>query len=69
MKMSELIAHVGDENIQVQGLSSSLVSAKARTTDGEITFATDRDKVMALSGIGKETHRCMIVWLPIDKLP
>lgn len=69
MKMSELIAHVGDENIQVQGLNSSLVSAKARITDGEITFATDRDKVMALSGIGEEKYRCMIVWLLIDKLP
>ena len=69
MKMSELCAHVGDENIQVQGLSSSLVRANMKTHDGEITFATDREKVAALCGVGKETHRCMIVWLPIDKLP
>lgn len=69
MKLSELIAHVGDDNIQVQGLGTSLVSAKVKTTDAEITFATDRDKGMALAGFGEATHRCMIVWLPIDKLP
>jgi hypothetical protein len=69
VKLSELIAHVGDDNIQVQGLNSSFVSGKVKTKDAEITFATDREKGMALCGVGKETHRCLIVWLPIDKLP
>lgn len=69
MKLSELIAHVGDDNIQVQGLNSSMIRAQVKIKDGEITFATDREKVAALAGVGEETHRCMIVWLPIDKLP
>ena len=69
MKLSELIAHVGDDNIQVQGLSSSLVRAQVKKNDGEVTFATEREKVAALAGLGEETHRCMIVWFPIDKLP
>ena len=69
MSITELCAHVGAENIQVQGLNSSMVRAQVKATDGEITFATDREKVAALAGFGKETHRCMIVWLPIDKLP
>lgn len=69
MKLSELIAHVGGDNIQCQGLTSSFVAGKVKKHDGEITFATDRAKVMALCGVGKPTHQCMIVWLPIDKLP
>ena len=69
MKLSELIAHVGDDNIQVQGLASSMIRAQVKLKDGEVTFATDREKVAALAGVSKETHRCMIVWLPIDKLP
>lgn len=69
MKLSELILHVGDDNIECQLLGTSLVSAKLAKNDGEITFATDQAKVRALTGIGKETHKCMIVWLPIDKLP
>ena len=46
-----------------------MVCANLKAKDGEITFATDREKVAALCGVGKETHRCMIVWLPVDKLP
>ena len=69
MKLSELISHVGDDNIQVQGLNSSMIRAQVKIKDGEITFATDREKVAALAGLGKETHHGIIVWLPIDKLP
>ncbi len=69
MKLSELIAHVGDDNIQVQGLNSSFVRGTVKTKDGEITFATDREKVMALCGVGEQKYRGMIIWLPIDKLP
>ena len=52
MTITELCAHVGDENIQCQGLSSSLIRATMKATDGEITFATDREKVAALAGVG-----------------
>ena len=69
MSISELINHVGDDNIQCQHLQSSLIRAELKKRDGEVTFATDRDKVAALCGVGKPSHICMIVWLPIDKLP
>jgi hypothetical protein len=46
-----------------------MIRAQVKIKDGEITFATDREKVAALAGLGKETHHGIIVWLPIDKLP
>lgn len=69
MKLSELIQHVGDEAVQLQNLEASLIRAQMKTSDGEITFATDREKVGALAGIGEKTHLGLVVWLPIDKLP
>lgn len=69
LSISQLVTHVGDENIQVQGLNSCFVSGKVKKKDAEITFATEREKGMALCGVGQETHRCIILWLPIDKLP
>lgn len=69
MTISELIKHVGDENVEFQLLESSLISAQVKKRDGEITFATDRNNVLALAGLGKPTHRCMILWLPLDRMP
>lgn len=69
MKLSELIQHVGDDHVQLQNLTSSLIRANLKARDGEVTFATDRDKVGALCGVGKTTHMGLIVWLPVDRLP
>ena len=69
MKLSELIQHVGDDHVQIQTVSSSLIRANLKARDGEVTFATDREKVAALCGVGKATHMGMIVWLPIARLP
>lgn len=69
MKLSELIQHVGDDHVQCQGLSSSLLKANLKPKDGEVTFATDREKVAALCGVGKATHMGLVVWLPVDRLP
>lgn len=69
MSITELCQHVGDDNIQCQIVSQSLVKGEVKKHDGEITFATDRDKVMPLCGVGKQTHVGFIVWLPVDRLP
>lgn len=69
MKLSELIQHVGDDHVQLQNLTGSLIRANMKARDGEVTFATDRDKVGALCGVGKTTHVGLIVWLPVDRLP
>ena len=69
MKLSELIQHVGDDHVQLQTVSSSLIRANLKARDGEVTFAMARDKVAALCGLGKATHIGMIVWMPIARLP
>lgn len=69
MKLSELIEHVGNDHVQIQDLAQSLVSAKAKTNDGEITFATDHSKVVQLSTGQKPDHVGIVVWLPRNRLP
>lgn len=69
MKLSELIAHVGDEHVELQNLDNSTIRAQAKKTDGEITFATDRSKVMERAMGLSVKHLGLIVWLPVDRLP
>jgi len=69
MKLSELIIHVGDDHVQLQRLDSSLVGGQVKKQDAELTFATDRQKGMALVGVGEQTHIGLIVWLPVERLP
>lgn len=70
MKLSELIAHIGDENIFVQNLATNMKSAKAamKNRDAEITFVTSDDKVLDRM-IGKPRFVGLVVWLPVDKMP
>jgi hypothetical protein len=69
MKLSELIQHVGDEHIELQNIDSSLVKAKTCKQDGEITFATDKSKVIDRAIGNKPKHVGLIVWLPRERLP
>ncbi|QYY35286.1 hypothetical protein [Ruficoccus sp. ZRK36] len=69
MKLSDLIQHVGDENVECQIVSQSLISAKVKKGMGELTIATDQAKVMNLGGIGRAKHVGLLVWLPADRLP
>lgn len=58
MKLSELIAQIGDENIEVQHLVNSSLRVKSNKKHGdtEITFATKHD---LLNGGGKVG---LVVW-------
>ena len=69
MKLSELIKHVGDENIQLQWLSGSVVSAEASSDRSEITFATDYDKAIGFSVEPHSDYVGVVVWLPRNKMP
>jgi hypothetical protein len=68
MSITELLQHVGAENVQLQNLADSLVKAQLKKNDGEITFATDRNTVQDMV-----LNRCdkvgLILWIPKDKLP
>jgi hypothetical protein len=67
MSLSELLAKVGDENLEFQILASSLKSAHAGKKDGSVTFATSKEKVHDMLN-GPPKFTCMIVWVPTDKL-
>lgn len=64
MKLSELIAAVGDETVRFQPLDGCTIRAKYDHKKGtEITFGTDQP----LTPEGTEQFG-MVVWLPRDKL-
>jgi hypothetical protein len=69
MKLSELIQLVGDEHVQLQNIDESLIKARAGTHDGEITFATDKAKVIERAVGRKPSHVGLVVWLPRERLP
>lgn len=68
MSITELMQHVGAENISLQNLADSLVKADLKKNDGEITFATDRGIVHDMM-LGRSKLVGLIVWLPKDKMP
>lgn len=69
MTISELIAHVGDANIQVQRVDDFIrAEYKKKTDDVEITFATNQISVYELMRHNGAKHG-LIIWLPRDKLP
>lgn len=58
--LTDLIAEIGDENIEFQQLSQCMTKFKSNKTHGdcEVTFATGRDKIDS----GKEA---VVIW--VDK--
>jgi len=69
MKLSELIEYVGNDDVQFQALQGSLVKAETKKNDGEITFATDKSKVIQMATTDKPDYVCLVVWLPREKMP
>ena len=67
MKLSELIAHVGDDNVQFQMLAESVESARV-SKNSSISFFTDRQKVEELDNVESE-YVGMVVWLPRKRMP
>lgn len=69
MKLSELILHVGDRNVMVQRLDTSLVSSKTnRKGVTQITFATDQIHTNDLM-YGPPSKVGLVVWLPAERMP
>ena len=71
LKLSQLLARVGDENLKFQMLESSFKSAQAGKKEGTITFYTDKENVMDLLSLERNQppkHRCFIVWVPAGKM-
>lgn len=67
MKLSELIATIGDENVECQFLSASLAGSQKLTKAGtQITFITKAASVMDLID-PKSPKVGIVIWLPRDK--
>lgn len=68
MKLSELIAQIGDENVTVQKLSDSITGTVSTNKQGvtKITFGT---KEITCGDLLVGTKIGLIVWIPTDKLP
>lgn len=64
MKLSEIIAAVGDENVKVQNLMASITrwTEHPKKKVCSITF----DSEQGLFSDGK--HTALIVWIPKDKI-
>lgn len=73
MKLSELIQHVGDENVVIQNIMHSSCTMNVGKSEGRITFSTDKAKTSDLCQQGatgqKGQWTALVLWLPTDKLP
>jgi hypothetical protein len=68
MKLSELIAAVGDEEVIFQMLDECTHDINAHTATAAITFGTNQVTARDMA-IHHLTPKCgMVVWLPRDKL-
>jgi hypothetical protein len=67
MKLSELIAQVGDENIEVQPLHESFIAANAIGSNASIRFAAGKDKVLDMACSDRK-YLCLILWIPRERI-
>jgi hypothetical protein len=68
MTLSELIAAVGDDRIELQNLMHGDIDLSVGKRDGRITFYTGIDKVQDLMR-GGERFIGLVVWLPKERMP
>lgn len=68
MTLSELIANVGDDNVQFQSLDEATESCTLTGNTGRFTFHTDPKHALERA-TGEPSHIALVVWLPVDKLP
>ncbi len=68
MKMSELIATVGDENLRFQNLDQDAQTVDKTKHGTKITFYTDAIQAEELLGGGKTDKIGLVLWLPRDSV-
>jgi len=70
MKLSELIAIVGDENVVFQNLLNDAQSIDKTKRGTKITFYTDADNLQPeeLLRAGTSKKMAFVVWLPRDRV-
>jgi hypothetical protein len=68
MKMSELIATVGDENVRFQNLDQDAHAINKTKHGTKIEFYTGAIQAEELLGGGKTKNIGLVVWLPRDRV-
>ena len=68
MKMSELIAIVGDENVSFQNLDQDAHTVDKTKHGTKIAFYTDAIQAEELLGGGKTNKIGLVLWLPRDRV-
>lgn len=72
MKLSEIINHVGDENLQVQNIMQSSPTVRKMKREASVVFYTDTAKGNDLMNqmMGREGKWTgLVVWIPTERLP
>lgn len=69
MKTSELLALIGDDNLEIQGLAQNFDSAKIQGRNGKITFLTSPSRIMDLEKGEQSKWIGLMVWIPRSKMP
>lgn len=72
MKLSQMLAEIGDDNITFQMLVNSVSSVNNGKKDSKIAFFTDREKgfdlAKAIATDFKPKFTGMIVWFPTTEM-
>lgn len=68
MKLSELIAAVGDDNITFQTLATDTKSANIFKSEGQVTFCTAPKMVRDMLKTAPEFIG-LVVWIPKEHMP
>ncbi len=68
MKLSKLIAIVGDEFVEVQHLWNDYDKVDIKGGKAVVAFNTSPAKAASVGGLGEVTHRGIVVWLPCERM-
>lgn len=73
MSIIELIQHVGEENVAIQRIDQSIISANSgKNGVAKLTIETNQfspNDLMALTCGQRPKMHGLILWIPSDKLP
>lgn len=68
VSLSELLKEVGDENVQVQFLSSSLDGNQTALKNGDVKITFRSSSISLLALLTGQEKVGLVVWIPKDKM-
>lgn len=66
MEISAIIAKIGDENLEIQSIATSIIKVQQKKHDAEVTIATSKEygqKLMSGIATGKMPIVGILVWM------